>query len=177
MRLAAEWLGPDDRPSGDQLEAYLAAHAADFAEPARMRLTQVFLSSDVHGGALEADARALLAALSRGPTPPEEAVSRGDAFIRGATFDATRAELERTFGAELAAGVEAAPAGRWVGPLRSGYGLHLVWVHGRQPGRTPPLAEVRGRVAQAWLRERREQREREALEEMRSRYLVAVEAR
>src|SRR5439155_1728964 len=37
------------------------------------------------------------------------------------------------------------------------------------------LAEPRGRVVQRWLRERSEQREREAMEEMRARYVVQVE--
>src|SRR5437773_8464741 len=69
----------------------------------------------------------------------------------------------------------AAPLRTWVGPVRSSYGLHLVWVHAREPGRTPALAEVRGRVVRRWLRERSEQREREAMEEMRARYVVEVD--
>src|SRR2546425_706523 len=67
------------------------------------------------------------------------------------------------------------PLRTWVGPVRSSYGLHLVWVHAREPGRTPALAEVRGRVVQRWLRERSAQREREAMEEMRARYVVEVD--
>ena len=102
-------------------------------------------------------------------------MGRGDAFIRGAEVDGTPADLERTFGPGFAAAVGAAPLRTWVGPVRSTYGLHLVWVHAREPGRTPALAEVRGRVVQRWLRERSEQREREAMEEMRARYVVEVD--
>ena len=90
-------------------------------------------------------------------------------------MDGTGADLERIFGPGFAAAVGAAPLRTWVGPVRSTYGLHLVWVHAREPGRTPALAEVRGRVVQRWLRERSERREREAMEEMRARYVVQVD--
>src|SRR6266516_4643047 len=41
MRLAAGWLGPDDRPSEADLETYLARHADELAEPPRTRLADV----------------------------------------------------------------------------------------------------------------------------------------
>src|SRR5213078_4437894 len=173
MRLAAGWLGPDDRPSEADLETYLARHAEELAQPARTRLAHVYLSEQACGAAAASDALALLGEL-RG-TGPEAAVGRGDAFIRGAEVDGTPADLERIFGPGFPAAVGAAPLRTWVGPVRSSYGLHLVWVHAREPGRIPALAEVRGRVVQRWLRERSEQREREAMEEMRARYVVQVE--
>src|SRR6059036_1826292 len=142
MRLAAGWLGPDDRPSEADLEAYLARHAEELAEPARTRLTQVYLSEQARGAAAASDARALLDELPG--MSPEEARARGDAFIRGAEVDGSRADLERTFGPGFAVAVDAAPLRTWVGPVRSSYGLHLVWVDAREPGRTPALAEVRG---------------------------------
>src|SRR3989442_1371090 len=172
-RLPAGWLGPDDRPSEADLETYLARHAEELAEPPRTRLAHVYLSEQARGAAAASDALALLGEL-RG-AGPEAAVGRGDAFIRGAEVDGTPADLERIFGPGFAATVGAAPLRTWVGPVRSTYGLHLVWVHAREPGRTPALAEVRGRVVQRWLRERSEQREREAMEEMRARYVVQVE--
>jgi len=173
MRLAAGWLGPDDRPSEADLETYLARHAEELAEPPRTRLAHVYLSEQARGAAAAGDALALLHEL--GGTDPEAARGCGDAFIRGAEVDGTPADLERIFGPGFAAAVGAAPLRTWVGPVRSSYGLHLVWVHAREPGRTPALAEVRGRVVQRWLRARSERREREAMEEMRARYVVEVD--
>jgi hypothetical protein len=173
MRLAAGWLGPEDRPSEADLEAYLARHGAEFAAPARTRLTHVYLSEQTRGAAAAGDARALLDQLrGKGAEP---AAGRGDAFIRGPEVDGTHADLERIFGAGFADAVDAMPLRTWVGPVRSSFGLHLLWVHTREPERTPTLAEVRGRVVQRWLRERRAQREREAMEEMRARYVVEVD--
>ena len=50
------------------------------------------------------------------------------------------------FGEEFARSVLALAPGRWEGPVRSGYGLHLVLVTKRIPGRLPELSEVRAVV-------------------------------
>ena len=177
MRLAAGWLGPNGLPSEADLEAYRAQHAAEFAPPARVRLTHVYLSEDRRGASVTADATALLDDLRRTGTGPAVAAARGDAFIRGAEFDGSPADLERLFGPGFAESVDAQPVGTWVGPFRSSYGLHLVWVHAREPAPTPSLTAVRGRVLQQWLREQSEQRRREVMQALRARYDVEVAVR
>lgn len=174
MRLAAGWLGPEGVPSEADLEAYLARHADELTPPARTRLTHVYVSQDAHGAAITTDALALLGAMRAAGTPPGEAAGRGDAFMRGAAIDGSAADLARIFGPGFVAAVDAAPLRTWVGPVRSSYGLHLVWVHARDAGRPPPLAAVRGVVLHRLLRERHEQREREEMEAMRARYALEV---
>lgn len=172
MRLAAGWLGPEDMPSDADLETYLARHADEFAEPARVHLTHVYLSAEARGAALASDADALLDELRRTGTGPAEAVALGDAFIRGAEIDGALGDLTPIFGPGFVDAVAAAPIGTWIGPVRSSYGVHLVWLHARVPASAPTLARVRGRVLQRWLRERSEQRAREAMDAMRRRYVV-----
>ena len=172
MELAAGWVGEADLPSEPELREYLARHAEDFAQPARLRLTHVYLSADARGDAT-ADALALLEEL-RG-SGAEAGAGRGDAFIRGAEFDGSRDELARAFGTSFAEAVDRAPSRAWFGPVRSGYGMHLVWVHRREPGRTPSLAEVRGRVLQRWLRERADERRKAAVRALRAAYDTEVE--
>jgi parvulin-like peptidyl-prolyl isomerase len=45
--------------------------------------------------------------------------------------------------------------GRWVGPLRSAYGLHLVLVTAIEPAELPPFEQVRSAVEREWFAERR----------------------
>jgi len=177
MRLAAAWGGEEDLPSEAELEAYLARHAEEFAEPARVRLTQVYFSEDARGGAAPGDAARLLEELRRTGEGPAAAAARGDAFIRGAEFDGPPAALEGVFGPGFAEAVAAAPLRTWVGPERSSYGLHLVWVHAREATRTPPLAAVRGRVVHSWLRECSEQRAEGVMRALHARYDIEVAAR
>jgi peptidyl-prolyl cis-trans isomerase C len=169
MRLAAGRLGPADLPSEDDLRDYLARHGEEFAVPARVRLVQVYLARDRHA-ALDADAARLLDAL-RGDASPDRAAERGDAFIAGADIGpASVDELDRTFGAGFGAAIADAPVASWFGPVRSSYGLHLVWVRDRAPAHVPPLDAVRARVVHRVLDERSAIRARERIDALRTRY-------
>jgi len=69
------------------------------------------------------------------------------------------------------------PAGAWVGPVGSSYGLHLVWIDERMPARLPSLAEVHRQVLLRALRERGAERAEERMRLLRARYDVEVERR
>jgi parvulin-like peptidyl-prolyl isomerase len=60
--------------------------------------------------------------------------------------DQTEPEVERTFGGDFAAQIVALEPGEWTGPIRSGYGLHLVQVLRREDSRIPEWRDVAGRV-------------------------------
>jgi len=175
MRLATFKPGLADLPSDADLQGYLDAHAAEFATPPTVRVTQVYLGAATHGARLAADAEALLADLRRTGAGPDAAHTAGDPFLDGPDIGpASPAEVHRRFGREVAAAVEAAPLATWVGPVRSSYGLHLLWVRERDAGRAPPLAAVRSRVVLALLAERGRERSAERMRAMRARYAVEI---
>lgn len=171
MRLALGHLDPADLPDDAALADWYERHADDFREPPRVRLTQVYLRRG------EQDAApALLARLRRDAVTPDAATALGRPFPQGATFGPLPEDaLARVFGAAFAREVATLPVGTWSGPIASPYGVHLVWVAERLPGRVPPLDAVRGRVANAVIAERRAARTRERLAALRARYAVHVE--
>lgn len=177
MRLAAAKPGRQDLPSESALIAYYQQHADRFAQPARIRLTHVYLSAERRGADLERDATDLRAALRRGDVKPEAAAQLGDPFVRGAALTLTApAQVETVFGAELAAAVGGLPERTWSAPLRSPYGLHLVWIAERIAAAPPPFAAVRNRVLHALLNERSESRLHAALQALRAQYDVRIGA-
>jgi peptidyl-prolyl cis-trans isomerase C len=177
MRLALERPADGDLPSEAELEAYRVRHAAELSAPATTRLTHVYFSAEARGTDAARDAARTLGGLRAAGAGPDAAAGRGDPFLRGGEIGpASRAELEATFGSELARAVDDQPVGTWVGPLRSSYGLHLVWVRERQPARLPPLAAVRSQVLIGLLRERGAERAAERFRALRARYDVAVES-
>jgi parvulin-like peptidyl-prolyl isomerase len=178
MRLAARTVAlegeqpPDDR----ELEGQLQRHLDQFAQPWRVRLTQLYLSEDRRGDAAEGDARHLLDEIRAGRVTAEAALEQGDPFLLGDQLPWQTAEaLSELMGPGFADGVAELPPGEWSGPLRSGYGWHLVRVDAVRPAIVPSLDVVRGRVLQAVLEERREWRLRETLKALRARYAVEVE--
>jgi hypothetical protein len=176
MRLLLSAPALSDRPTEQELAAYLARHADRFTQPARVWLAHVYLGRGRHGAALGPEAERLLARLRRDRTPPEAAAALGDPFVQGAEVrGASRRRLEGIFGPAFAAAIDPLPAGEWAGPVRSSYGLHLVWIRARAAGALPRLAAVRGQVIEGWLAERRRQRLHERLRELRRHYEIRID--
>jgi len=166
MELAAGRLDASDLPT----DADLAARTADLAIPPRIRFTQVYVSRARHGADTDASAAALLDQLRTDGVAPDDAAGRGDAFATGADVGPiTDTDLDRRFGPGFAAALAAAPAGTWAGPVRSTYGLHLVWVRERLATETPSLDAVRGRLVHRWIAERSAARTQERLAALRAR--------
>ena len=162
-------------PTEAQLEAFLAQNADAFRVEPRHSFRHVFLSPSRRGAALGRDAERLLAALNR-PGETEQAEEEGDPFLLAFEFDAASTEeVGRLFGEEFAEALRTLDAGRWRGPIRSGYGVHLVLVHRRVPGRVPALGEVRDAVRREWMSKARRDANEAFYQRLRSRYTVAVE--
>ncbi len=173
MAFVSEGLEPVPEPTDAELESYLAAHAERWAVADRVSLTQVFASADRHGAHLDAVAAALRERLAAGADP----TTLGDPFLHGRELRLrSERELAALFGPTFAARAVALAEGAWSEPLRSSYGLHLVRVTARRPGGLPRLAEVREAVARDWREERRAAADRAALDRLRRRYVVRVEA-
>ena len=170
LAFVADGLAPE-APSDAELQAWLDAHAADYAQGPRYTLRQVFFDPARHARSLEADLAAARAGLARGRD------GFGDAtLLPPALMDASASEVARTFGSEFAAALEELPTGAWQGPVRSGYGEHLVIVDSFAPGRTPALAEVRAQVERDFVRARSEQAGEAFYQKLRERYTVRIEA-
>lgn len=173
--LAAAEDGPV-RATEQELQGYLEDHAERFSEPARVRLSHVFLSRDRHRASVDAEAQRLLQRLRAEALPPDRAVALGDPFLLGHHLPArTARHLARTFGDDFAARVEALPPGTWSGPAESAYGLHLVWVHETVAPRRMELSAVRRKVLEGLRVERQEERLAALVDTLRQRYPVRIE--
>ena len=129
-----------------------------FQTPARVSFTHVFFNSETHPNAA-ADAKAVLAALSRGA-----AVTRdiGDPFpIDLEVRDDDMQAVGGLFGDAFANAVFALEPGAWHGPIASSFGLHLVRVTEAKPGRQLAFSEVEPEVRERW----RDEHQREANEQ------------
>ncbi len=67
------------------------------------------------------------------------------------------------------------PVDTWSGPVRSAYGLHLVWIHASVPGEPPRLADVRSQLSLELAQERQEERHAVFVRDLRRRYRVRIE--
>jgi len=162
-------------PTDAELQAYLDAHPEKFVIAAEAAFQQIFLNPAQRGEAIDADAATILAKLEADPAL--DPATFGDASMLPADMPPTDlASIGSSFGPEFAAAVSAAPAGRWIGPVASSFGLHLVRVSQHRPGRLPALGDVRDVVLREFSNERRDAFEAERLDALLKRYRVVIEA-
>ena len=175
MEFIAEDAATAIEPGDEQLQAYLAQHAAKFVSPTEVTFVQVYLNTERRGDSARADAEKLLAELQagRGPGNPVDA---GDPTLLPAGMQAASPQaIANAFGNDFAAAIEEAPVGQWSGPLQSGFGLHLVRVDERVAGALPAFEEIRPIVLREWQSEQRTESNERFLDSLRAKYEVRIE--
>ena len=136
-------------PSEQALQAWLDAHADDYRLDPRYTLKQVYFDPSRHGERFEADVGSALAVLENGKPVV------GDSTMLPSTLDnVARTDVVRVFGDQFADALADLKEGEWSAPLRSGFGIHLVRIDKRQPGRVARLDEVRQAVERDLLHDR-----------------------
>lgn len=176
MRLLATLSVNAEEPTDAELQTYLEAHPDRFLQPATLDMSHVFLSAQKRGTGVGDAARALLQQLRSQSPGITEAPRLGDPFPLGHQFRGhSQHQLTKIFGGDFArAAMELTPRS-WSEPLRSPYGLHLVWVDSKAPARLPALTAVRRQVKQALHAQRRAERLTETLQRLRKEYGVRIE--
>jgi uncharacterized coiled-coil protein SlyX len=177
LEFAAEDTIDATPPTDAELRAWLAAHPDRLRVEPHLAFRQVYLNPDRRGASLEGDARRTLARLSAaGPDATIDAL--GDSTMLPSDVPrSSRTDVARQFGEEFADAVLKVETGRWVGPVASGYGQHLVFVRERQEGRVPALEDVRPIVEREFTADRRRRQLDAMYERLLEGYRVTIEKR
>lgn len=155
-----------------ELQAWLDAHPDAYRLEPRYSLQQLYFDPQRRGDGLVAAVAAACESLMRGAS---EAL--GDAtMLPDSLDDASVSEVARVFGQGFAEAVATLPVGGWQGPIQSSYGVHLVEISAREPGRLPSLVEVRAAVERDLLRARADQSAEAFYLSLRQRYTVRIES-
>ncbi|MFX6213931.1 peptidylprolyl isomerase, partial [Acinetobacter baumannii] len=85
--------------------------------------------------------------------------------------------MAASFGAGFARTVIGLEPGIWSGPIRSGYGIHLVQVTHLMSGKERRFEEVRDHVEREWRRSRKDAAKAAYLVKLRDKYGVTVDDR
>jgi hypothetical protein len=161
-------------PSDAELDAYLKAHTAAFAVDPMTAFQQVFLNPQQHDDRVEKDTAAILTSLLA--TPVVDPATLGDATLLPSELPLTgKQTIIQTFGEEFAEALDKLPLDQWAGPIRSGYGLHIVRVSKREAGHLPMLGVVRDTVAREWTNAKRKELDDARFNELLKRYPVSIE--
>ena len=165
--------GPDAEVAEADLQEWLDANADRYASPARYDLRQVFFAPSRHGTALDAAMTAALQTLERDDRGWTEI---GDPTLLPPSVSGSAGDLAAQFGDGFAAALADVSLGRWLGPVESAYGQHLVRIDAREDGARATLEQVRAEIERDVRYARAAKASDELYARLRARYRVRVEA-
>jgi len=158
------------------LMEYYQKNSESYSRAAKLSFRHLYFNPDTRAERLMDEINATLKTLHDTKAGIDVAQEYGDRFMLGSIYDlASTDEIKREYGAEFAQQLELLEPGAWQGPIKSGYGLHLVYVQQRETASVYPFPEVRGRVKNDYLFELRQTRNEAVLEKLKERYEIVIE--
>jgi hypothetical protein len=158
-------------PDETALNQYFLDNQAKYELPARVSFTHIYFSLDKRGAKAFEDAKNTLYELNVLRAP-----ERGDSFmLHYDFFQETPSEVSRLFGKRFADQLFKTEINAWLGPIESGYGLHLVRINEKIDSRMPELAAVIEKVRTDWMFAQRQKMNKEIYERFKERYEIVVE--
>ena len=172
IEFLAQDLATQGEPGEAELRTFYEEHPEIFEEPPRITFAHIYINTDQHGAASGEVAERQLAELEAGADPK----LLGDRFMLQSEYlRKSPDEVARHFGREFAEAVFEIEPGTWVGPVRSGYGLHLVFVQGVEDAFMPPLEDVRQAVLGEFQSYRRREVDELFYNTLREGYEIVIE--
>jgi hypothetical protein len=163
-------------PAGGELEAWFEANKDDYREPKLITFSHAFIDPDKRGEATLDDAEQILIELRKRGEPAAEDLELGDRFMLQ-SFYPQKSELEvrKQLGSGFSEVVMTLEPAQWHGPVLSGYGVHLVYVHSLQDSPEPVFAEVQEQVFESWQAEQQELFNQLYFDSLKSRYEIVID--
>jgi peptidyl-prolyl cis-trans isomerase C len=171
MEFITEAQAEAEQPSDAELAAWFDRRKARYASEVQYSFDHVFIDPSRPGN-------------------PRQRASQGLSQLRGGAdwkkvsdpiplpaslTRAKRDDIARDFGEPFTKELDTIVPGQWIGPIRSGLGLHLVRLGARQTFDPPKFADVRDKVEIDWRFDSKGRRERAAFEALLKDYQVKIE--
>ena len=132
---------PPRPPTEAEIIAEFDQRKEELRRPERYSIEHIYFNRE-----REAEADAVIAQINEQNLTPDQARELSSPFLPGYQFtEQTPDQLARHFGASFVENLQKTDPqpGQWVGPVRSTYGLHYVWISELEPSRDATIDEVR----------------------------------
>jgi len=167
MLLAAN---PPQAPTDAEIVAEFEQRREELRKPPRYSIEHIYFNRE-----REAEAAAIIAQVNEQNLTPVRARELSSPFLPGYQFvTLSPDQLARHFGVAFVENLQQADPqpGRWVGPIRSTYGLHYVWVSAVEPAREATLEEVRQQLVRDLESRARDTTLRDSINALRQNYEI-----
>jgi parvulin-like peptidyl-prolyl cis-trans isomerase-like protein len=157
------------KPSDEDLQLFLDHNPDRFRADALISFSQVYLNEFSREKAED-----LLLTLQSGAI--DNPLELSESHLLPYRFDnAPETVIDAQFGERFRTMLFNLDVGRWIGPVESPFGLHLVRIDNIVAAYVPPLSDIRKEVERDWLVDFRQTAQLEILDQMRAGYTVTIE--
>ena len=154
-------------PTNEELETFFHANSEKYKTPPQFALNQIYLGQSSTAEYITTT----LNALKAGADPAQV----GQPTLLPARLDLTQSRaLDSAFGTGFAAALSPLSMDEWDGPVKSGYGVHLVQITAKSPSALPPLDQVKDKVLADWQSAKREEVQEQYYQTLRQGYLIVL---
>lgn len=175
LELMLEDISAQGSPTDEALQQFLAENPEKFLQEARYGFSQIYLNPSQRGDTLEKDAQRLLEQLNQNGAGVD-LTTVGDSIMLPRTIPLSPSSvINRQFGSDFTGQLADLEVGSWQGPIRSGYGLHLVLIEERVEARAPDFTEIRTLVERDYELQLRKELKDKIYSSLREKYTVVVE--
>lgn len=172
MEFIFEDIAAQGEPTDADLQDFLEKHQDRNLVDPQISFRQVYIDPDKRKKDADAYAQRILVELNKGADPE----TIGDPFLLGVEVRLSPLwDIKNQYGEAFGKSLLGLKQGRWEGPLKSGFGLHLVYINNRVGGRLPDLKEIKDRVKMDWATERQKELKDAAYAKLKERYTVVME--
>ena len=162
------------QPSENDLQRLYAAHPDRFQSGPSISFRQIYFNPASRKDSAS-DAAQVLADL-RTRAHVEDTTEMGDRLMVDSSLkEANEQTVSAVFGSEFARSVFTLEPGNWSGPVRSGFGLHLVNVTDLKKAQPLAFAAVQPQLVREWQREQGQLANEKFMNELRKKYRIVVD--
>ena len=165
-----------DSASVKEIKEYFDLNIENYITPESITITQLFVDPKIHGAKLGEEIKTRLTKLNGLDAVSYEISSYGDQFSLQTYFpDKKQIELAKLFGSEFASEIFELETDEWLGPIKSQYGVHLVYISHKNPAVIPELKSIKKLVVEDLQREKQNKINKLYIDGILSRYKVIIE--
>ena len=163
-------------PTDEELQRFYQQHQALFRDSTTISFTHIYLNGDKQSPEqIKERAEGLLLVLKEKKLT--RAPELGDRFpLQYDYSDMDPLEANQQFGSSpMTDTLFKIPVQQWIGPVKSGYGWHLIYVQQRKPGSVRPFSEIRDIVHENYISFARQEQNQKSWEKMKDKYVIDLD--
>lgn len=175
LKFVFEDLAETFDPKDDELTNYMQENQGKYQIPEMISFTHVYFNPDKREDVIK-EAKAVLSRLQAGGINAKEAISLADTIMMDASYSQkTPNEVARIFGREFSKELFSLQDKKWHGPIKSPFGVHLVYINNRVASRMPKFDRIRENVKYDYMYDYKKEVIEKAYNTVKSRYTILVE--